>query len=150
MMNPRFMLGWLLCALLPLRAAADAPPGRYTVSNGTVYDTRTKLTWQQTVDVTGYTFADAATHCATLPLDGGGWRLPKASELRTIVDVMNYMPAIDPVAFPATPLGYFWTSTMDLHVGVGATYAFTVGTYKGELSSSNTGGGNTESVRCVR
>jgi hypothetical protein len=40
---------------LPTPADANAPAGRYVVTNGgtvngTVYDTKTKLTWQQTVD----------------------------------------------------------------------------------------------------
>ncbi|MBN2575724.1 MAG: DUF1566 domain-containing protein [Deltaproteobacteria bacterium] len=96
---------------LTLLARADAPAGRYTIANGTVYDTRTKLTWQQAVPSTTYTWANAKTYCAGLPLPGTGWRLPTAKELQTIVDESRSAPSIDTTAFPSTPSTWFWSSS---------------------------------------
>ena len=48
------------------RLDAKAPAGRYIVSNGTVYDAFTKLTWQQSSPSTTYTQAAATGHCASL------------------------------------------------------------------------------------
>src|ERR1041385_4882653 len=79
-----------------LPAGADAPPCRYTISNGTVYDSLTKLTWQQAVASGSYDLSQAVNYCSGLTLAGGGWRVPKVSELLTIVDRTRYSPAIDP------------------------------------------------------
>jgi len=93
--------------------AGPAPPGRYTYpATGTVYDTATGLTWQQTLDATqSYDWADAKTYCAALgaTLGGTGWRLPTVTELETIVDETRADPSIDPTAFPGTPHFIFWT-----------------------------------------
>ncbi|MDP9002679.1 MAG: DUF1566 domain-containing protein [Myxococcota bacterium] len=88
-------------------------PARYTVINGTAYDTRTKLTWQQAVPSAPYTWADARTYCANLGVNGnGGWRLPTVKELMTIVDVAkSTSPAIDCEAFPAAGADNLWSST---------------------------------------
>jgi hypothetical protein len=72
--------------------ADDAPsnvetvPGKgtgYTAAGGTVYDAKTKLTWQQTVSSSMYTWADAKTYCAGVgtSLGGTGWRLPREQEM---------------------------------------------------------------------
>ena len=116
-MNARVLRGLVLVAsvaALTSLAHADAPAGRYTISGGTVYDTKTKLTWQQTVPSTTYAWADAKTYCAGLgaTLAGTGWRLPTRKELQTIVDyVKTTTPAIDLTAFPATPNAVFWSAT---------------------------------------
>lgn len=92
-------------------ALADAPPGQYTASGGTVLDNKTKLVWQQAASSDVYTWADAEQYCtnnlASLP--GTGWRLPSVSELQSIVDDSRSNPAIDPIAFPSTPSAHFWT-----------------------------------------
>lgn len=90
---------------------ADAPQGRYTISAGTVYDTETGLTWQQTVDGMDRGWNAAVSYCQTLPLAGGGWRLPRVNELLTILDVSRSNPAIDPGAFPGTPNTSYWTAS---------------------------------------
>jgi len=52
----------------------------------------------------------AATYCATLPLDGGGWRLPTRAELQGIVDYGGTAPAINP-AFESVASDGYWSST---------------------------------------
>ncbi len=98
-------------------ARGDAPPGRYTRSGGTVVDSVTHLTWQQMVATSGgddgagrSTWANAKTSCASL---GGGYRLPTAKELLTLVDFSKVNPAIDTSSdgFPGTPSEPFWTAT---------------------------------------
>ena len=65
----------------------DATAGeRYTVADGTVFDTRTQLTWQRTFPSERYTWDDATSYCASLALPGAGWRLPSINELLTLVD----------------------------------------------------------------
>jgi len=84
---------------------------RYMIGgDGTVVDTATRLTWQQRLDGTRRSFAEATAACAALPLAGGGWRLPSMKELQTIVDETRTDPAIDPAAFPETPSEGFWAA----------------------------------------
>ena len=93
---------------------ASAPAGRYTIANGMVYDTKTRLTWQQAASSSMYTQTDAVTFCSTLGLNGATWRLPTMKELLTIADlsVAPPGPTIDSTAFPNTPAAYFWSSTL--------------------------------------
>jgi len=130
---------------LTLLAHADAPAGRYTIANETVYDTKTELTWQQAVPSTKYTWADAKTYCAGLNLASTGWRLPTAKELQTIVDESRTNPSIDPNAFPSTPSDHFWSSSP---ARGSSSYAWYVHFSLGNTSSN--GVSNTYYVRCVR
>ena len=88
---------------------AAAPSGRYTVTGETVYDPRTKLTWQRSTPTTMYGSDDARATCASAAvaaaLGGAGWRLPTVKELSTLVDysVPPPGPTIDAAAFPNTP-----------------------------------------------
>src|SRR6202142_4217978 len=82
-------------ALAVPAGAGTAPAGRYTYpAAGTVYDTKTKLTWQRTAPSKEYTWADAKTYCAGVgaALSGTGWRLPTMKELLTIVDETRSVP----------------------------------------------------------
>jgi hypothetical protein len=112
--TPRF-LGVIAIMAVTLIASADAsaPAGRYTMAAGTVYDNKTKLTWQQTVSSTEYSWADAKTYCTGLgaSLGGTGWRLPTVKELQTLIDHSQSSPSIDSTAFPATPASWFWSSS---------------------------------------
>src|ERR1019366_7795804 len=108
--------------LFTLTRLADAavPAGHYVVTagsgtgNGTVYDTKSKLTWQQTVSSATYSWAAAQAYCAGVgtSLAGTGWRLPTSKELYSIVDLSQPQtgPTIDPTAFPSTPPAAFWSS----------------------------------------
>jgi hypothetical protein len=93
---------------------ASAPAGRYTIANGTVYDAKTYLTWQQAPSSSMYTQSQAVAYCSSLGLDGAAWRLPTMKELLTIADlsVPPPGPTIDSSAFPNTPPAYFWSSTL--------------------------------------
>jgi hypothetical protein len=138
---------------LPTSASANAPAGQYVVTasgtgNGTVYDTKSKLTWQQTVSSATYSWVAAKTYCAGVgaSLGGTGWRLPTIKELQSIVDLtQTAAPFIDPNAFPSTPENSFWSSSpvagspsiaWDVNFNIGYT------NYGGVSSSNN--------VRCVR
>jgi hypothetical protein len=147
-MNARLALSIaavLVLAGLTLLARADAPAGRYTIANGTVYDTKTKLTWQQTVPSSTYTWANAKTYCSGLSLAGTGWRLPTAKELQTIVDESRTSPSIDTTAFPSTPSSNFWSSSP---LAGSSSYAWYVNFYVGYADSIDVS--YTYVVRCVR
>jgi hypothetical protein len=95
-------------------ARASAPAGRYMVTAGTVYDTKTKLTWQQTVSSATYQWNAANNLCFGLgsALPGTGWRLPTIKEIQTLVDfTVKSAPYVDQGAFPATPIVSFWSAT---------------------------------------
>jgi hypothetical protein len=85
---------------------------RFTgLGDGTVRDNRDGAVWQQAVPAGFYTQAGAIAYCASLALDGGGWRLPTKDELLSIVDTTRVNPSIDPTYFPATPSDFFWSSS---------------------------------------
>jgi hypothetical protein len=133
-------------ALVTRHSGADAPPGRYTISAGTVIDTKTGLTWQQGVGP-GANWANAKTYCAGLSLAGTGWRLPTMKELLTILDVLRSgAPYIDQTAFPG-PAAAFWSSTpyapSSGNAWIVYTTALSSANYFLSVSSSTT-------VRCVR
>jgi Protein of unknown function (DUF1566) len=135
----------LVVVALTASAGANAPAGRYTMSGGTVYDTKTKLTWQQAVAPGTYTWAGAKAYCAGLSLNGTGWRLPTCKELQTIVDDSWSNPSIDATAFPSTPASRFWSSSP---LAGSSSNAWYVGFNVGYASYS--GVSSTVNVRCVR
>jgi len=143
---PRFVAAVaVIVVALTASADANAPAGRYTTANGTVYDTKTKLTWQEAVPTGTYTWANAKAYCAGLSLNGTGWRLPTIKELQTIVDDSQANPSIDTTAFPSTPANWFWSSSPLVGSSSNAwlvyfDYGFT---YLNFVS-------NTNYVRCVR
>jgi hypothetical protein len=150
----RFLAAVAVVVALTASADASAPAGRYVVTsggtgNGTVYDTKTKLTWQQTVPSTAYTWANAKTYCAGVgaSLGGTGWRLPTCKELQTIVDDSQTNPSIDTTAFPSTPAAWFWSSSP---VAGSPSYAWLVNFNNGYTYNFYDGFTDTLSVRCVR
>jgi len=52
---------------------------------GVCTDAVTGLEWQQVSPEDGFKWDVAQTHCENLDLDGGGWRLPNISELRSLI-----------------------------------------------------------------
>ncbi|WP_437785229.1 DUF1566 domain-containing protein [Sorangium sp. So ce1097] len=95
---------------------AVAPPDQYTVvSPGEVMDNYTRLIWQQGDSPTTMSWADAASYCATLDLNGHTWRLPSIRELATLVDEAQVAPSINRAMFPDTQYGarsndWYWGS----------------------------------------
>ncbi len=124
---------------------ADAPLGQYAVAAPTVMDTKTGLTWEQTIASSKFAWSDASTYCSSLTLGGGGWRLPSENELQTLVDESRLLPAIDPNAFPGTPPDFFWTSST---VPSFANFAWAVTFNQGLTTLLDTT--ESEWVRCVR
>ncbi len=124
---------------------ADAPVGRYTIANGIVTDTKTLLTWQQTISASSYTWSNAQSYCTGLNLNGTGWRVPSMNELQTIVDETKTNPPIDPTAFPSTPVASFWTSSPLAGSG---SFAWLVNFNNGDTVYS--GVANAFRIRCVR
>jgi hypothetical protein len=79
---------------------------------GTVYDAKTRLTWQRDGVVGGQrNWLEAGAYCASLDLAGRGWRVPSLDEIKSIVDDDKLNPAIDHEVFPDTPANGYWTST---------------------------------------
>ena len=99
---------------------------RYTVSADVqgVTDSQTKLIWRRCVE--GMVFSGGSctgtaitfTHEAALrqaadqaSITGVAWRLPNIKELSSIADKSLSNPAIDSTVFPATPSGWFKSSS---------------------------------------
>ena len=124
---------------------AQAPAGRYTISGGTVYDTKTKLTWQQTPSETTLSQSGASSYCAGLSLGAPPlqWRVPTFRELVTIVDLTSTPPVIDSTSFPNTPSALFWTAS----AFPGGTYLIDFGLSDGLNTGSDSSAMNY--VRCV-
>lgn len=101
------------CWPMPNPASMGLPnPASYTDNgDGTVQDNVTGLLWQQTVSDPTYSSTDAATYCAELALAGSGWRVPTRIELQSITDHTRTSPAINVIAFPDSPGGFFLTAT---------------------------------------
>ncbi|MGD9971587.1 MAG: DUF1566 domain-containing protein [Desulfatirhabdiaceae bacterium] len=79
--------------------------------DGTVTDTKTGLTWQQTA-VSGKTWAEALTYCENLTLGGQtDWRLPGIKELRSLIDTSRHDPAINSTHFPDAAASWYWSGT---------------------------------------
>ncbi len=155
----RFVATAVVVVVLATPASANAPAGRYTLTAATVYDTKTKLTWQRMPAPTQYLWADAKSYCGSAAvstaLGGTGWRLPTIKELLTIVDFSQPTGAhIDLNAFPGTPpLAQYWSLTpYPLPPGASSgTYIWTVviahgGVFNVDISSNSPLG----DVRCVR
>ena len=88
----------------------DCHPRFVVVGDGTVRDDLTGRVWQQGSSAGYQTQAASVSYCATLPLSGGGWRLPTKDQLLEIVDTRFY-PTIDPTPFPGTTTYPYWSST---------------------------------------
>jgi hypothetical protein len=130
----------------PLRCyAAD---GRFTATSSSgvavVLDAATTLTWQRGTAPGMLAWAAAAAYCTSL----GGFRLPGAKELLSLVDWKTVGVAIDATAFPGTPAGEFWSSSR----AAGSTTDAVMVDF-GHSDSARTGSedaGSLQNVRCVR
>jgi len=109
--------------------------------DGTVTDTKTKLTWMRCAlgmhwkndtcaDVSlKYEWKDAQRAIKRLNKEGGyggksDWRLPTLQELEKIVEHRCINPAINLEIFPGTPSTGFWSATRDKDYDKGAWLVF--------------------------
>lgn len=144
------VVGIVLAIMSSRNSDGAAPAGRFTATNGTVTDTKTGLTWQQSSSATGYTWGAGMTYCSsnTASLPGTGWRLPSVKELQSIVDFRVRNPAIDSTFFMGTyaDTGEYWSSTLMVNLQAEAwTIVFgSLGNLSWEPVTSS------HYVRCVR
>ncbi len=120
-------------------------PARVEVSSATARDAVTGLVWaRENGELVTASDADAA--CETLTLEGeDDYRLPTRIELVSLLD-RTVRPTLDGVAFPGTPLDYFWTSSSVPGIP-GARYSVYFGA--GETSSGSEDAPSAY-ARCVR
>lgn len=116
---------------------------QYEMSDGTLTDRKTQLTWQRTDDGTYYTWSEAREHCQS---EGSGWRLPSFRELLSIVDPTRIAPAIDIGGFPSAAPYAYWSGS--LYPAGNEETAWTVHFEAG--NSSTEALLSTHYVRCVR
>ena len=129
----------VLALLVGATAMHAAAQERYTPSadGDEVTDSKTGLiwrrcaegmTWKKTVCTGKATFANqgqAAGLAKAQATPAKPWRLPTLKELNSILSVRDIdvgKAAIDPNAFPSTPIARYWTSTT-----VGPSYYMVVG-----------------------
>jgi len=130
-------------------AATSTVPERMEISSdGTlVIDARSKVAWARCLEGTQWN----GKTCAGLPLlfdrteaqaaarersaaDGVAWRLPRALELRHLVQRRATPPGVDPALFPAAPGTWHWSGTSRIHTGAVNAYNY------GNVQKGSTGG----------
>ena len=111
-------------ALLASAAAQAACPTvatatRFEANGAEVKDKTTQLVWARcsvgqtwsgstcTGSASAFTHEQALQHAQAQ----AGWRLPNVKELSSLADKGCIGPAIDGVAFPATPSSHFWSAS---------------------------------------
>jgi len=114
----------------PLEYQCDAgkpettPASRFEINrtDGTLFDTKTKLIWKVCAEGQSY----AGGHCAggatgfawdkatqTFGDKGDSWRLPNVDELNSLIEVRCRTPAINMAIFQNAPSSSFWTGFSD-------------------------------------
>ena len=146
---PRHALRSSGVSLALLFLAISCPPahaiGPYSAAGSTVLDQGTGLEWQKSDDATPRTWQEALAYCENLSIDSKtDWRLPNIRELKSLVDVSRYYPAIDP-ALPCQ-LSSYWSATTvaDSPAANGWIVFFANGDDNWDVKS------NAYYVRCVR
>lgn len=80
----------------------------------TVTDNNTKLIWAKLADIGGWkNWQEAGSYCAGITLAGhSDWRLPSLSELKSLIDISQYDPALPPGnPFMNVQSSDYWSST---------------------------------------
>jgi hypothetical protein len=107
----------------PADPSAPNQHGYTDNGDGTVTDDVTLLMWEQATappldagedaGAPSYSFAAATSYCAGLVLGGhADWRVPSLVELVSIIDWSQQgSVAVDPLYFPSTIAGYYWSQT---------------------------------------
>jgi Protein of unknown function (DUF1566) len=133
-----------------VRCVRGGRPGvvpRYTISADEVGDRNTGLVWQRRVPAETLSFATANLLCNESTMGGhSDWRLPSLKEMQTIVEERFANPMVDPVVFPDTPRGRYWTgSAADASGSTNAVYLEV-----GDGTTEHAATGEPFFVRCVR
>ena len=132
----------------PASAPAAAPVRMEASEDGTlVIDARSKVAWSRCLEGTRWN----GKTCAGLPrlftrseaqavarersqAEGVPWRLPRATELRHLVQRRAVPPGVDSVLFPSSPGTWHWSSTSRIHTGSVNMYNY------GNAMQGSTGG----------
>lgn len=125
MPKPHLLLALVLALPLPLPAAAEDAPPRLVPSadGGELLDTAAGLAWSRCVEGMRWDGRRCAgeprlaTHAEALALartrsgaEGRAWRVPRAAELKRLLERLAH--AGDGAALaPSAPAGWYWTST---------------------------------------
>ncbi|EOQ98208.1 PF07603 family protein [Leptospira wolbachii serovar Codice str. CDC] len=149
-----------------LRCVSNSPPttAKRLINNndGTILDLDTSLVWQRcTAGQTNLStcaggtdllsnWSGALGYCQNLNLAGKTWRLPNASEIRSLIDfyITYGSPGVDPIYFPNTAIAggeYYWTSTTQLSTPANAFVAI----FGSSSGGNDAKGNNTNRTRCV-
>jgi uncharacterized protein YceK len=128
------------------------PDVNYDMKTDTVLDHTTLLVWQRNVDPTKRVWADAKAYCDGLVLAGeSDWRLPTRIELWSIIDFGAHGPSINQMAFPGTPVDYFWSLSLDAqNSAMNPTYKAWVVSFDDGTAGPAVSAMYSLPVRCVR
>ncbi|MBT9457725.1 MAG: DUF1566 domain-containing protein [Burkholderiaceae bacterium] len=124
-----FFIGVGVALALAGSAATAAPNAMQPSDDGAhVIDERAKLVWARCVEgmqwdgktCTGtpqlMSHAQASALAASRSkAEGLRWRLPRANELRRLVDKTAKPPGLDATLFPAAPVDWHWSSTVNVN-----------------------------------
>lgn len=107
--------------------------------DGTITAETTGLVWQKQDDGITRNWNASAAYCENLSLGGhDDWRLPSKKELINIMDYGRTDPAIDPVYFPHTKQGWYWTSSLR---AIDSYYAWSIFSANGRSHGNHKSGG---------
>lgn len=127
----------------------SAPMSYTDNGDGTVTDNNTGLTWQQTPDRSGLTWANATTYCTNLRTgDHTDWRLPSRREIATLVSFNRDSPSLAYLLEMPNMEESFWTATTYV-VDTTQAYALSQGDDYIELHAKDTSA-TSLATRCVR
>lgn len=113
-------------------SASPSSPGTFVVSEDGEYvlDMRARLAWPRCVEGMTWNGANCIgqprrmTHGEAMNLalqrwksEGVRWRVPRANELRRLVDKQQPKGGMDPQWFPAAPREWHWSSSASIHSG---------------------------------
>lgn len=115
----------------------------FKLSEQTVLDNSTHLTWQRAATTQKYEWELARQYCSVLMLEGTGWRLPTRQEL-FVLGNEAFNPAIDLIAFPNTIWGTYWTGEEGFGTAIAISFDANL------VRDSSLAKSTLNFVRCVR
>lgn len=159
----------LSLALLSMGSQAVCPSvptaDRFELHGDEVIDRRTGLVWQRcmvgqtwngstcagTYGWHTYDVAMGLAKQANATDSPAGWRVPNIKELFSLVDLGCADPAIDSVAFPATPGLAIWSATPEaVRAAYGSNTVWWVHMRDGRVTAATSPGSTGKALRLVR